>query len=108
MTIGTTASIIAASICLAATVPAAWTAECTGGRCSCFGEDDCAALFQSGQCAADSEVKSTMEIAPLCALEAKPVVLGSCRQAPRLRNVVISADDGRQVVFPHLSKGCGG
>ena len=108
MTIGATAGIIAAAICLAAMASDAWPAECTDGRCSCFGDDDCTALFQSGQCATGTEVKSSTEMASLCTLEVKPVVLGSCRQAPRLRNVVIAADDGRQVVLPHLSKGCGG
>ena len=109
MTFGTTASFLAVSACLAVAPLIGRTAECTDRQCTCFGDDDCAALFQSGQCMPGSEVKSTTEMASLCSLEARQVVLGSCRQLPARRNIAISADDGNHlVVFPHLSKGCGG
>ena len=108
MTLGTAASIIAASICLAGLPRAGWTAECTGGRCSCYGDADCTALFESGQCVAGTDVKSATEMASLCSLEARQIVLGSCQQAPSLRNVVISTDESKRLVFPHLSKDCGG
>ena len=109
MTFGTTAGILTALICLAAAPLVGWTAECTDRQCSCFGDDDCTALFQSGQCMAGTEVKSTTEMASLCGLEAKQIVLGSCRQAPIRGNVTISADENEHLAaFPHLSKGCGG
>ena len=109
MTFGTTAGFLVALICLAAAPLVGWTAECTDRQCSCFGHDDCTALFQSGQCMPGSEVKSSAEMASLCSLEAKEVVLGSCRQVSARRNIAISADDrNHRVAFPHLSKGCGG
>ena len=109
MLFGTTAGILTALIGLAAAPLVGWTAECTDRQCSCFGDDDCTALFQSGQCMAGTEVKSTTEMASLCGLEAKQIVLGSCRQVPMRGNVTISVDESTHLVaFPHLSKDCGG
>jgi hypothetical protein len=109
MTFGTAAGILTTSICLAAAPLVGWTAECTDRQCSCFGDDDCTALFQSGQCIAGTEVKSSTEMATLCSLETRQVVLGSCRQAPMRGNLTISADNSNHpLAFPHLSKSCGG
>src|SRR5689334_21796635 len=109
MTFGTTAGILIASICLAAAPLVGWTAECTDRQCTCFGDDDCTVLFQSGRCIDGTEVRSSTEMASLCGLEAKQVVLGSCRQEPMRGNVTISADESKHLAeFPHLSKDCGG
>lgn len=109
MTLGTTAGILAASLCLAAAPLAGWAAECTDRKCSCFGDEDCLALFDSGQCQVGTEVKSTTEMVSLCGVETKRIVLGSCQQAPSFRNTDISAHAGEAVPkFPHLSKSCGG
>jgi hypothetical protein len=111
MTFGTTAGMLTASIIIYLAVGplVGWTAECTARQCTCFGDDDCAALFESGQCVADTEVKSTTEMLSLCGVEAKRVVLGSCQQVPSFRNITISANKGGSLVaFPHLSKNCGG
>jgi hypothetical protein len=109
MTRGTAAGILTISICLAVAPLVGWTAECTDSQCSCFGDDDCTALFDSGQCIDDTEVKSTTEMVSLCGVETKRIVLGSCRQVPSLRNIAISAHRGESLVaFPHISKACGG
>jgi hypothetical protein len=109
MTLGTAAGMLMASIGLAAAPLVGWAAECTDRQCSCFGDDDCAALFQSGQCVDGTAVRSMTEMASLCSLEARQIVLGSCRQVPSRRNIAISARGGeRPLAFPHLSKGCGG
>ena len=109
MTFRTTASTLTVSVCLAAAPHLGWPAECTDRWCSCFGDDDCAALFESGQCAVGTEVKSMMEMETLCSLETQQFVLGRCQQAPPRRNVVISAgDNAHSAEFPHLSKSCGG
>jgi hypothetical protein len=109
MTFGTTAGMLTASICFVAAPLVGWAAECTDRWCSCFGDDDCAALFQSDQCIDGTEVKSSTEMATLCSLETKTIVLGSCRQAPLRGNVTIWPDERKHVAaFPHLSKSCGG
>lgn len=106
---GTTAGMLIASMCLAAAPLVGWTAECTDRQCSCFGVEDCTALFQSGQCLDGTEVRSMTEMASLCSLEAKQIVLGSCRQVPSRRNIAISARKSEQpLAFPHVSKSCGG
>jgi hypothetical protein len=106
---GTTAGLLIASLYLAAAPPAGWAAECTAGQCSCFGDDDCSALFESGQCLDGTQVRSMTEMASLCSLEAKQIVLGSCRQVPSRRDIAIAARTSeRPLAFPHLSKNCGG
>ena len=109
MVFGTTAGMLTASIYLVAAPLVGWTAECTDRWCSCFGDDDCAALFQSDQCIDGTQVKSSTEMVTLCSLETKTIVLGSCRQAPLHGNVTIWPDEAKHVAaFPHLSKSCGG
>jgi hypothetical protein len=109
MTHGTTAGMLIASMYLAAAPLVGWTAECTDRQCSCFGDDDCTALFQSGQCLDGTEVRSVTEMASLCSLETKQIVLGSCRQVSSRGNIAISARESEQpLAFPHLSKSCGG
>ena len=109
MIFGTTAGVLAVSICLAAAPLVGWAAECTARQCSCFGDDDCTALFDSGQCQADTEVKSATEMVSLCGVETKRIVLGSCQQVPSFRNIAIPAHKNESLVaFPHLSKSCGG
>jgi hypothetical protein len=109
MTFGTTASMLTASIYLAVAPLIGWAAECTARQCSCFGDDDCSALFDSGQCIAGTEVRSATEMVSLCSVETKRIVLGSCQQVPALRNISISAHKNESLLqFPHLSKSCGG
>lgn len=109
MTFGTTAGMLTASICLVAAPLAGRAAECTDRWCSCFGDDDCAALFQSDQCMDGTQVKSSTEMATLCSLETRTIVLGGCRQAPMRGNVAIWPDESKPVAaLPHVSKSCGG
>jgi hypothetical protein len=109
MTLGTTAGMLAASIYLTAAPLVGQAAECTARQCSCFGEDDCTALFQSSQCIEDTEVKSRTEMVSLCGVETKEIVLGRCQQVPSLRNIAIPVQkNGSLLAFPHLSKSCGG
>ena len=109
MIFGTTAGVLTASIFFAAAPLVGWTAECTHRQCSCFGDDDCTTLFQSGQCIDGTEVRSMTEMISLCGIEAKQIVLGSCQQLQMRGNVTIAAgESNRFVVFPNLSKSCGG
>lgn len=109
MTFGTAAGMLTASLYFVGAPLVGWAAECTDRWCSCFGEDDCAALFRSDQCMEGTQVKSSTEMATLCSLETKTIVLGSCRQAPLRGNVTIWPDESKHATaFPHLSKSCGG
>jgi hypothetical protein len=109
MRFGTTAGMLTASIYLAVAPLVGWAAECTARQCSCFGDDDCSALFDSGQCIAGTEVRSATEMVSLCSVETKRIVLGSCQQVPSHRNVAIAARKNEsQLAFPHLSRSCGG
>lgn len=109
MTFRMAAAIVAAWLCLAGAPPAGWAAECTDGRCLCFGEDDCAALFESGQCQMGSEVKRTTESLSLCTLQTKKTTLGHCQQIASGRDLLIMSGDAEEVAaFPHVAKSCGG
>jgi len=109
MTFRTAAAVVAAGLCLSALPLAGRAAECTDGRCRCFGEDDCAALFDSGQCQMGSEVKGTTEALSLCTLQTKKTTLGHCQQIATGRDLLIVSGDGEELVaLPHVAKDCGG
>jgi len=109
MTFRTAAAVAAAWLCLSAVPLAGRAAECTDGRCRCFGESDCAALFDSGQCQMGSEVKRTTESLSLCTLQTKKTTLGHCQQIASGRDLLIMSGDAEEIAaFPHVAKSCGG